>query len=345
MKNILIVTDYIAPYEGNFIRSLKKLEESLIDDGNNLYYVFSSKAKKIDWVLKLNNTMFLEDNPKDNLKLLNKIIKEKNIDTLYSHFCLPKTQLVVKIVTKINRKVKLYQHFHNHFDLPKNILKKIIFKYIFKGDLNIGCSKDVANTLPYKNKAYVTNAIDFSRLDNYEKIKIDKNNNFIILMFGYTYYRKGVDLAIKAISKLGKDNIILAISVSKDVESFKESIEKDFGEIPSFVKILEPRNDIATYYKASNLFLSAAREEGFCYAIVESMYCGIPCICTELPGQPNEIPFLLKIDKENVEQLKEKIELVIKKQIDFNEEQVKEYLIKTYGIDNWVEQIKELLYL
>lgn len=342
-KNILIVTDYVAPYEGNFIMSLKKLEESIKKDGGNFYYLFTQKARNIDWVSNLNNILFLEEDILKNIRILNKLIKEKNIDIMYSHFCLPKTQLAIKISRILNRKIKLMQHFHNHYDLPDNFLKKIVFKFIFKGDINIGCSEDVAKSIPYKNKTYVTNAIDFSRLNDYENIKLADDDKFIILMFGYTYERKGVDLAIKAISRLKNNKIILAISISKNPEEFKQCIIKDFGKIPDFVQILEPRNDIATYYKASNLFLSAAREEGFCYAIVESMYCGTPCICTKLAGQPNEIPDLITVESENVEQLSKAIKLVLDMKNKFSEKLVKKYIINIYGIDNWVYEVKKVM--
>lgn len=345
MKRVLIITDYIAPYEGNFIQSLKKLEKSIKKDGNDFFYLFPSKAKKITWIKSLNNTFFLDDEIKKRIFQLNKFIKAKKINIIYSHFCLPRTQLIVKMMALKNRNVRLYQHFHNHFALPNNIFKRTIFKYIYEGDVNIGCSADVANTLPYKNSTYATNAIDFARLEYYEPYNIAEKNQFIILMFGYTYYRKGVDLAIRAISKLNNKDIILAISVSKNVSEFKNNIKKDFGKIPSFVKILEPRNDIATYYKASNLFLSAAREEGFCYAIVESMYCGLPCVCTDLPGQPNDIPNLVKVPKENVDALSEKINLFINNKVDFNEEKTKKYIIQTYAIDNWVKNVKRILEL
>lgn len=347
-KNVLIVTDYVAPYEGNFIMSLKKLEESIKKDGNSFYYIFSNKARNVAWIQNLNNVSFFseEKNILKNKKILNKFIKNKKIDVVYSHFCLPKTQLSIKLAIMHNKKVKLVQHFHNHYELPHNFIKKIVFKFIFEGDLNIGCSEDVARSIPYlKDKVtYVTNAIEFSRLDIYDKIELAKKGNFVILMFGYTYERKGVDLAIKAISKLNNDNIVLAISVSKNPDEFKQCIIKDFGQIPSFVKILEPRNDIATYYKASDLFLSSAREEGFCYAIVESMYCGIPCICTKLPGQPNEIPDLITVESENVKQLTDKINDVLNHKNTFSKEKVQNYLVSVYGIDTWVENIKGVLY-
>ena len=343
-KNILIITDYMAPYEGNFIMSLKKLEQSIIDEGGAFYYFFPTNSSKIEWVKKMNNVYFFNKSIKSNINIFNKFIKENNIDVIYSHFCLPKTQLAIKISRILNKNIKLVQHFHNHYELPNNIIKKVLFKFVFKGDINIGCSKDVAESIPYSKKkvTYVTNAIDFSRLDKYENINL-ADDKFVILMFGYTYERKGIDLAIKAIRKLANKNIILAISISKNPNEFKQNIIKDFGKIPSFVKILKPRNDIATYYKASNLFLSTAREEGFCYAIVEAIYCGKPCICTKLPGQPNEIPYLITVEPENIEEISQKIMLVLEEKNNFLASKAKKYVTKTYGIDNWVKEIKKVI--
>lgn len=240
----------------------------------------------------------------------------------------------------------MLSHFHNHYEDQKNIIKRCIFRYAFNGDINIGCSKDVAENLPFKKSKnkYATNAIDFSRLEKYSEVEIASGNKFVILMFGYTYYRKGVDLAIKALKRINKNDIVLAISVSKDVEGFEQEIINDFGEIPDFVKILSPRNDIATYYRASNLFLSAAREEGFCYAIIESMYCGIPCICTKLPGQPNEVPNLIKVEPENIKDLSNAILDVYNKKNLFEKDKVISYLNENYSINGWSKKIKEIIY-
>ena len=41
--NILIVTDYSAPYEGNFIESLKFLEEKMKVNGNKVVWYIKSK--------------------------------------------------------------------------------------------------------------------------------------------------------------------------------------------------------------------------------------------------------------------------------------------------------------
>lgn len=345
-KNVLIITDYAAPYEGNFIMSLKSLEKEISNSGGKLVYLFINKAKNIDWVKKLSKVYYLENSINKNIKIIKDVIKRENIEILYTHFCLPKTQLAVKVVRSTSKNIKLFSHFHNHYLDSKNLIKRYLIRYAFDGDINIGCSKDVADNLPFKKikNKYATNAIDFSRLDDFENIKIADKDKFVILMFGYTYKRKGIDLAIEAIKKLNNENIVLAISISKDRKGFEKEIINEFGEIPSFVKILDPRNDIATYYKASDLFLSAAREEGFCYAIIESLYCGIPCICTELPGQPNEIPDLIKVKSENIKELSQAIEKVYNKHNKFDYNKVKNYLVDNYSVEKWSKTVKSIIF-
>lgn len=345
-KNVLIITDYAAPYEGNFVMSLKKLEELIIKDGGNFYYIFTSKAKGFNWIDNLNNVTFLENNVLENIKIINNFIKKNEIDVMYSHFCLPRTQLAIKITRLMNRKVKLLQHFHNHYCCDKNFIKRCLYNFIFEGDINIGCSKGVADSIPYKRKKviYINNGIDFSRLENYKYEKLGKEEEFSILMFGYTYKRKAVDLAIKAIIKLNNTKIKLLISLSKDEEKFKEEIVKEFGKIPDFVTILKPRNDIATYYKNVDLFISPSREEGLCYSPLEAMYCGIPCICSDIDGHATNIPDLLLFDNENIEQLGKLIQKVYDGNNSFNSEKVKKFLVGNYSVDRWGEQIINIIY-
>jgi glycosyltransferase involved in cell wall biosynthesis len=347
MKNILLITDYMAKYEGNFICSIKALEKKVTKEKGNFFWLFSKDAKEIEWVNKINNLNFLENNILKNVISLNKFIKKNKIDIVYSHFCLPKTQLVIKIVRLLNPNIKLYQHFHNHYESNKNTIKNVIIKKIFDGDLNIGCSEDVAKSLPYKKEKciYIENAIDFSRLDVFENFKIADENKFVILMFGYTYERKGVDLAIKAIKELNDNDIILAISVSKNLDEFKQKIIAEFGSIPEFVKILEPRNDIATYYKASDLFLSSSREEGLCYSLLEVSYCTLPILASNIPGHVSDIPGEYFFEKENYIELKEKIKFIKKnrknKELLKKLDDAKLYVIQKYDINNWVEKINK----
>ena len=351
MNNILIVTDYAAPYEGNFIESIKVLHKKALEKNKKIFYLFPERAKKLIWIQKLIteekfSIYFFKDDTFFNLKkTIEVIIKKENIEVIYTHFCRHKTQFAIKCERILNNKIKLVSHFHNHCKVYGNFFKRNFMKLAYKlyeGDLNIGCSESVYKTMPYKkNKCtYVDNAIKFERLDNYRNIEIENTdeNNFIILLFGFDYFRKGADLAIKAIKEINNPNIILAISVSANNEKIKKYIINEFNEIPEFIRFLEPINDIATYYKKANLFLSAAREEGFCYSIVEAAYCKTTILSSNISGVPLNIPNEYIFESGNYKDLKEKIlEIYNTKKIDM--EEASAWVKNKYNINKWAEEI------
>lgn len=60
------------------------------------------------------------------------------------------------------------------------------------------------------------------------------------------------------------------------------------GEMPAWVQLLPPREDIATYYNAADVFLSASRTEAFSYCLVEAAYCRPMLVSSDIPG-PNDL--------------------------------------------------------
>lgn len=289
--------------------------------------------------------VFFKRNIIDNVGFLNKIIRKNKIDVIYNHFCETKILIAVDIVRVLNPQAKVVEHFHNHYNNFDSPLKKLAKKIIYSEDKHIGCSKGVAESLPFKKDKvfYATNGIYFPRLDSYEKIEIAQKGDFAILMLGRPYHRKGIDLAIRAIKKLNNPKIKLFISLSAGRGEFEKEMIADFGEVPNFATILEPRNDIATYYRNADLFISAAREEGFCYAIPEAMYCGMPVISSDIDGIPRDIPDLMLFESENVDELSEAIKGVYEGKNKFDKKNVKKYLEDNYSADAWAEKVLEIL--
>ena len=50
---VLHVTDYGAPYEGNFVSSLRALEAKLTAEGRAMAYVFPPRAAKQLWAYEM----------------------------------------------------------------------------------------------------------------------------------------------------------------------------------------------------------------------------------------------------------------------------------------------------
>ncbi len=347
--NLLIVSDYAAPYEGNFICSIKALCKEVNNDEGKIFFLFASKAKNIPWVIefsKLHSVEFWDSNKKNWIKQLISIIREKKVQLIYTHFCLLKTQIITKTGAKITKKM-LVQHWHNHYQQCPGI-KGVLVKWAFNGDLNIGCSKSVADTLPYEFKKveYVDNAIDYTRLDNYDTQFefFEDKKGITILMFGFDYYRKGVDIAIQALKQI-KDTygIRLVISLSINHDKIRNLIEESNGDIFDWVKIVNARNDVATYYHASDIFLSASREEGFSYALLESVYCGCIPISSRIGGPPYEsIPYCYTFGNEDYKELQEKIiEAIDEYSMAQNQKKIerREAVIKKYDLNVWAASV------
>ena len=54
--------------------------------------------------------------------------------------------------------------------------------------------------------------------------------------------------------------------------------------IPKWLRIVEPRQCVADYYGAADLFISASRWEGFSYAVLEAMANGLHIISSDIRG-------------------------------------------------------------
>ena len=351
MNNILIITDYSAPYEGNFIESIKVLNKIAIEKNKRIVFLFPERAIKLEWIQKIINKdkfiiyFFKDDTFFDLMKNIKILLKKEKIDLIYTHFCRHRTQFAIKCIRILNPKIKLVSHFHNHCKVYGSFFRKLFMKIAYKlyeGDLNIGCSKSVFESMPYKKSKciYVENAINFDRLNKYNDIVIERTDEsgFIILLFGFDYYRKGVDLAINAIKRINNLNIILAISIALNKERIIQNIIDEFGEVPEFIRFLEPINDVATYYRNSDLFLSAAREEGFCYSIVEAAYCKTKILSSDISGVPKDIPGEYLFKANDYTDLQMKI-LEIYNSKDEKSEEAHEYVKSKYDINIWANEI------
>jgi glycosyltransferase involved in cell wall biosynthesis len=199
---------------------------------------------------------------------------------------------------------------------------------------------------------FVTNAIDFTRLNKFDKLKRGdfhiNPNATVFLMFGFDYLRKGVDIVLEAMNNLVENNhdVCLLLSLSVNREFIESKIIERFKQIPSWLKILEPRDDIASYYHLCDYFISAAREEGFCNALVEAAYCGRPIITSDIPGPSSlNIPHTYKFPSENIAELQNAMVSVISLTADQKKKIVADqraYVKKNFDLNIWANQISVL---
>jgi glycosyltransferase involved in cell wall biosynthesis len=358
--NVLHIMDYAAPYRGNFLPSIQNLEEKLELTGGRLIFMFPETAKGIDWVIELqtqghqvyfiNTTFFSKKIKFSEILKLREIIKKERVSILHTHFVAYNYTLAfMKFCFLLNEKT--IGNFMNEFLPPRNKY------YKFKVSVtNLSFNKIIASSAAVKesviksgingNKvSIVYNALDTNHLKREDIINFrDNKEQKIILMFGWTFLRKGVDIAIRAVSNLIAENadLKLVIAMAGGQEITKNEIVKIMGYIPDWINIMGPIANIATYYNSADIFLSSSREEGFTYSVLEAAFCNPMIAASNIGGHPMDIPFIGKFETENVENLTDVIRqylLKTEEERSLMKSAQRDYVTRVYNIDNWSKDI------
>lgn len=316
-QTALYYIDYAAPYPGNFIASMRRLFRRLKEKGVCTYCIFPKKAKGRSWIRTLEEEdigiSYRPDGFRERLELLKTILIENNIIFVHIHFTDDiRERIAIKLAMLIKRrKCPIVVHYHNHYFASSSFAKQFVKRLVIHGDYLVGCGSGVAESIKagkIKNDtAFVENAIDFARL----KSERESYMNHDFLQFGFHYERKGVDVSLDAFDILNKkySDLTLNISLSSNGKYVREKIIEKYGEIPSWVRLLEPIDNIVEYYDRACAFLSPSREEGLCYSVIEAAYCKCPVIASDISGL-NEIriPEIIWCERENPQSLADRID-------------------------------------
>lgn len=358
---ILYVMNYAASYRGNFMDSLASLDKKLRSEELKSIYLFTGNAKNkgaMNWIGEMQQrgeeVYFLTENRKQDAKLIRKLIKEKNVKIVHTHFITMQQYLAVYQAT-FGSRVPVLMHMHNHSREAGNLFKNILRRVLYGKCIMIACSQSVYRSLerdyPENEKYTIDNGVNFTRLDTYEILTEDnfglKKSHGVFLIFGFDFYRKGVDLAVKALNLLREQGhyYSLLVSLSSNFEHVEQRIVEILGEMPSWIKVIPARSDVATLYNFVDVFLSPSREEGLPYSVVEAGYSQCSVVMSNISAQKNlKIPYGYWFESENVEDLANKI---LKAQMEHEEklknwDTVKQSMRKNYPLDVWSQQVNEL---
>jgi len=360
MANILHLIDFCAPYRGNLLESLNYLDTCLKSEGSESVYLFPKISKELDWAKEMQKSgrklyfidpsFFSKKIKLKNIRFLTRILKENKISVIHTNFAVYNYTL---FITKkfVYRSIKIIGQFQNHYILPDNIIKRFkVFVTSHTYDKIIGVSESVVESIldtsiPGNKVTCIFNSLAPSRLNISENVQLrSRTGQKVILMFGWPYYRKGVDIAIDAIMQMNSDgsDLMLAISLAGGKNIIENEIKKKLGTIPDWIKILDPREDIATYYHASDLFISPSREEGYTFAVLEAAYCGCMIAVSSIGGNPKDIPYTEIFESENSGKMKDCIMRILNwDELEINKirKVQREYVLMHYSIKDWADSI------
>ena len=302
---VLHLTDYGAPYAGNFIASLSALEQFLSDRGGRMVYALPSRASERAWAQDFSQShdvRFLKPGGFFSYyRQVRMLLSETNATILHEHFIHFSQKIAAWLAIKTcGHRVKTVLHLHNHISLPKNPVLRLPHMLYFRSVSRFVCCSEsvashlIADGIPKERVDVAENAIAFERLDHYDtsvcaSLALPEGTK-LALMFGYNFEVKGVDLAVEAVRLLREREHIpaaLAIALSSKLESVRARILAQLcvDTLPDWILLLPPREDVGSYYRMADVFLSPSRQEGFCYALVEAAYCSTPVLASAIDAQ------------------------------------------------------------
>lgn len=348
-KNILQVCGYAAPYPGNFIASLVALADENEKYGYKTIFAFPESAREREWCQKLEKNYVVYYLPLERARIrwstyriLKQIYRKYNIVIAHSHFEL--YDMPVNLMS--SKSTKVFWHLHDALDLLYSksnklykVLWKIQYKYASKKAILLSVSekgKRYAIKLGFnsRNAFFVPNAIDTQRIDS---VKVEKSKQYDFLIYGWDYYRKGVDILENAVPLLDNYNFKCGVVAGKDMEEKLRNEKKLIYQ--------KPVDNVAELYKSVNCFLHISRQEGLSYALLEAIYAGMKVICSDIEQNmfAAEFPTVTMIPVGNSEILAKKMKEVIDETWCPNEEQInisKNMIRDKYSIDSWVKSVQ-----
>lgn len=357
LKNILFVLNFSSSFEGSFIRSINALGEELMRDGHTPVYLIPEECRENEWAKKLVSDGLAVYYFKAsvaailrNTLLIRKIIKEHNISIIHSHFANYMLHIPISAAIWGQKDIDYIVHVHTEQKKKKPLYDRLAV-FFTNATLYVAVSDSIKNSLAINGRRAVTveNAVDFSRLEFYDAgvrksdfLSSPEQNT--VFMFGHDFESKGVDFVVRSLSEYDKEHRFqLLIAVSGNEESIKSKIAETYGEMPQWITLLPPRNDIATYFRLADVFVSANRSQGSPYTMIECAYLGIPMIYCDVPGLSDlNIPWAVKISSDDSLSLYKAISEIVKE--DKSEtlamgEESKDYAANRFSLGSWVYEI------
>lgn len=361
--NVLQIMDYAAPYKGNFIPSLLNLEAHLNKSGFKQVYLFPESARNLYWIEELNSSgksvyfigssFFSKKIKFSNISFLRGLIKKEKIAIIHTHFVAQNYTLAFMRLTGLLQQ-PVAGNFMNEF-LPvrnkyywlKVIATRLTFSVIIASSEAVRMSLEKCSIKDRKVRT-IFNALDTGHLLKYENINFhDHPGQKVVLMFGWTFERKGVDLAVKAVKDLISRNydIRLVIAMAGGIDIVREEIIKLNGSLPDWVTLKGPHPEVASYYNAADIFLSSSREEGFTYSVLEASFCNPLIVASDIGGHPLDIPgigIFRSGDNIMLADVLMKILSVKEAEKDGIKKLQREYVMTKYNVNDWSENVISL---
>lgn len=348
MIRCAFIASYYGPYYSNYVASMLALEIAFKAKEYYSIYILPVEVQNFEWIKMLyeltDKVFFIKYKPYsiENIYAIRKILKDNSINLIYSrmcgwdftaHFACPTLPIVWHMDMRVDNK--------NTKRRIKNWLKFRILA--FGKTYHVAVSDPVNNAInsfnPKNKSVAIINAIDFTRLNT--KNHSTRMHTVKILLFGWAPYIKGLDTALAACEKLNENGIKYELLVSAQQKTY-DYINEYYSQVPEWLKLLPPTNEISILYDNVDMMLSASRTESFSYCLAEAIYSGLKVIYSDIDGTSwaGEFKNAVRFKTADVDDLQRAI--IECDNMNPTDESIlfnANLMVEKYGMDSWVNQM------
>jgi glycosyltransferase involved in cell wall biosynthesis len=112
-------------------------------------------------------------------------------------------------------------------------------------------------------------------------------NDFVSLLIGNDWKKKGLDTLLKAVSSI-IDLPLSVLVVGRDDPNFYRSLLDQLA-LRDRVRFEKPSADVLSFYAAADLYIGPSLEDAFNLPMLEAMACGLPVIASVQAGASENI--------------------------------------------------------
>ncbi len=301
------------------------------------------KTKNMDWVSHIYFTpKFLDyELKKDIKKFYNQLAiseiytRQKQFDIL--HFNYSEIDNIIPFAKLFKTPILIVIHDHIT-PLRKVVLKKTQdFKNIYFVSISVS---------QYKSFKKINLIKIIHHGININRFQFNLNPKNYMLFSGRLFYKKGVDVAIKAAQKL-KNNLKI-IGTINDLDYYNKSIKPYLNKNIQYLGTKHRQELIRFYQNARVLLFPIKWEEPFGLVMIEAMACGTPVVAFKRGSVPEVIVngktgFIVKNTEEMIKAIK-KIYQMPETEYKKMRNNCREHIEKNFTIERMTDEYEKLYY-
>lgn len=321
---LVIAADFAARHPGNFLRSQFAVADAVRERlGLHTMFVLPERARKRYWTSDIRDAgfgcEFLPRREPSRGRALFELSRRSDARIVHSHY----TWFDIDALYAAKRTgAAVVWHVRNGLlDYPWTLRMSDVVKARVLGrlcDAVVAVSPAVGHDLhrrgfPPRAIRVVVNGLALDRFDaptvprhdTRAELGVDDDTT-VVVAFCWPPVRKGTDIVVDAAARLGdvaphRRFAFVLVGEPEPLAAFVDGR----GQPSASILIRPTVDDVPSLLAAADVFVSAAREEGFSFAVGEAMAAALPVVGSDIPGTSHfwEAPAFIRYPVEDAEAL------------------------------------------